>query len=333
MQPFFLGYILCNALLFSTPSPPSPETVSPLPVSGIFAVLQQMSSVQKNGADVISTGWMRWMRGPVNRVRMLTLTTLLATGAVGATGCDDGEPGDAQTMPEQTASGDTGEIVAEGERSTGGERPDSTAIPYRTPEGGPARFAFRSGSVDMEYVGIMNGVRRLRFEDYGLREMTFDSTWAIDRNVPLLPTWSMLIMTPESYSIIDMRKGTGGFGPNETFEGYVREWREGNRPLGELVLDGSGGERLPDTLLLGKYPCRVYRQTGNGLTRTIYTHGGVPIGEAVTFGGNVNTGYRVLPRSVTFDVELPDSLFTTPTGYRLTPFDNRRSTPSAGEGG
>lgn len=247
---------------------------------------------------------------------------LIALLAATATGCDE-------EGPEQGRSdtGDTSERFVAGRGDSLQDRPapaetDSTGIPYQTEERKPARFAFRSGIVDMEYVGIMNGVRRLRFDQYGLREMTFDSTYAIAQNVPLMPNYSMLIMTPESYSIIDLRKKEGHFGPNETFDRYVRQWRQGSRPLGELVLDASGGRRLADTLLLGKYPCRVYRQEGSGLTRTIYTHGGVPIGEAVTFGGNENTGYRVLPRSVTFNVDIPDSLFTTPNGYRMTPFEN-----------
>ena len=250
--------------------------------------------------------------------RFLLAALLAAT----ATGCDEEGP-----EHRSIDSGDTAEQVeTEGRENTTGDpaaaEADSTGIPYRTPEGEPARFAFRSGIVDMEYIGIMNGVRRLRFDRYGLREMTFDSTYAIAENVPLMPNYSMLIMTPETYSILDLRKREGRFGPNETFDRYLREWRQGSRPLGELVLDASGGRRLADTLLLGTYPCRVYRQEGNGLTRTIYTHGGVPIGEAVTFGGNENTGYRVLPRSVTFNVDIPDSVFTIPSGYRMTPFQN-----------
>ena len=258
------------------------------------------------------------MRSWKRACRFLLDALLAAT----ATGCDEEDP-----ERGSSDAADTSEQVERVGRDSAGGGPadagtDSIEIPYRTGEGEPARFAFRSGIVDMEYIGIMNGVRRLRFDRYGLREMTFDSTYAIDRNVPLMPNYSMLIMTPESYSIIDLRKREGHFGPNGTFDRYLREWRQGSRPLGELVLDASGGRRLADTLLLGKYPCRVYRQDGNGLTRTIYTHGGVPIGEAVTFGGNENTGYRVLPRSVTFNVDIPDPTFTIPSGYRMTPFEN-----------
>ena len=209
--------------------------------------------------------------------------------------------------------GDTEEVV---------ELPkDSTEIPYKTPEGGPARFAFRSGTVEMEYIGMLNGHRKIWFDQYGLRERTFDSAYPARPPIPLLPPYSMMIMTPTSVAMIDLRGGTGNYGPNKTIDSYMNEWRQGKRPLGELALDKSGAERLPDTLLLDTWPCRVYRQVGSGMTRTMYVHGGVPIGEAVTFRGDDRTGYRVLPTSVTFNRPVADSLFLQPEGYDMKPFE------------
>ncbi len=199
---------------------------------------------------------------------------------------------------------------------------DTTAIPYETEEGDPARFAFRSGMVEMEYVGMLVGVRRIWFDDYGMRERTFDSAAPAKPPIPLIPPHSLLVMTPKSYGIIDLRAGEGRFGANSTFASYRDMWRAGSRPLGEIVLESSEAERLADTLLLETWPCRVYRQTGNGMTRTMYVHGGVPIGEAVTFSGDSRTGYRVLPRSVELNVPVEDSLFSLPRGYEMKPFDH-----------
>lgn len=247
---------------------------------------------------------------------LLSLLSLLLLLGGGGPGCDREEPEGGERR-----DGSIGTEQSEREVRGEGQEGDSTAIPYRTPEGEPARFAFRSGAVDMEYVGIMNGTRRLRFDRYGLREQTWDSAFPAADRVPLTPIFSTIIMTPESYSVLDMRTREGRFGANETIGNYRRAWQQSNRPLGELVLDASGGERLPDTLLLGRYPSRVYRQVGqDGTVRTIYVHGGVPIGEAVTFGNDPNTGYRILPRRVEFDVELPDSHFTVPSDYRMLPF-------------
>lgn len=198
---------------------------------------------------------------------------------------------------------------------------DSTSIPYKTEEGGPARFAFRSGIVEMEYVGMLLGVRRIWFDQYGMRERTYDSAAPAKPPIPLMPPHSMIVMTPETYGIIDLRAGQGRFGANRSFASYREMWSGGTRPLGEIVLESSEAERLADTLLLDTWPCRVYRQNGNGMTRTMYVYGGVPIGEAVTFSGDTRTGYRVLPRTVRVNVPVEDSLFSLPKGYEMKPFD------------
>ena len=255
------------------------------------------------------------MRRPIPLTRYLPLLLSIAL----LQGCAEETPATEERA--DTEGDETGLVEKEGSPEEGSPALDTTAIPYKTEEGGPARFAFRSGEIEMEYVGMLVGHRKVWFDSYGMRERTLDSAAPANPPIPLVPPHSMIVMTPDSYGVIDLRSGTGRFGANSSLDSYEEMWRSGTRPLGDIVLESSEAERLADTLLLGTWPCRVYRQEGNGMTRTMYVHGGVPIGEAVTFSGDVRTGYRVLPRSVRLGVPVDDSLFSLPKGYELKPFD------------
>lgn len=190
-------------------------------------------------------------------------------------------------------------------------------IPITTPDGEPARYAFRSGVIEMAYKGDYNGVRRTSFTDFGARERKFDSA-APGGDAPLLPFYQLAIITPIMHGIIDFRTDEGQKMPNNAYQKYKEAWRRSsNKALGEIVLEHSNGQRLPDTMLMGNYRCRVYQQQAETFTRTIWVWGGVPIRESMQTFDNQSGSYTVEPVSITTDISLPDSLFTFPEGYTI----------------
>lgn len=242
------------------------------------------------------------------RILPILLALLLSTQF----GCGESE---SDTRPDNRREA-TGEVT---EPSTAG--PEEPVIPVETPDGGPARFAFEKGVIEMEYQGMLVGTRRTSFDRYGARERTFDSSDAANPPIPLLPPFALSIITPERNVSVDLREGVAYSGPNNYYEEFVAKWRGSGTALGELMIADAGGERLGDTVLPGGYRCRVYRASGSGMTRTVFVYGGVPIGETVLFAGNVRGGYRVVPTRVDFEAEIADSLFEIPAGVEIRPFD------------
>lgn len=250
------------------------------------------------------------------------LSLLLA--AVIGTGCTGTEkPGTADTAA--VASGPAGDTSAAqtataGTTDTAGTvgTTDSTAIPLRTPDGKPARFAFRSGSIEMRYTGDFRGVRRLMFDDYGMREWQYDSAVPAQRVMAAVPPYQFSILTPEYYGGVDLRTGKGQKAPNAAYERYLASPELSQKPFGEIALERSGGERLPDTTLLGKYRCRVYRRSYPNFTQTMWVWGGIPIMEKMRVGKEVAGNYLLEPVEIITGTDVPDSIFTFPERYRIT---------------
>lgn len=190
-------------------------------------------------------------------------------------------------------------------------------IPLTTPDGEPARFAFRSGEVEMVYSGDYQGVRRTIFTDYGMREWRLDSAVPSYEKMKVIPPQQLSIMTPNFHGAIDMRSKTGQKMPNNAYQKYREAWRTSSRPFGEIALERSGGIRLPDTTWMEKYHCRVYQQKGESFTRTIWTWGGLPIRESLVRTDGQEGSYVVELQSVKTDVVVQDSLFKFPANFEI----------------
>jgi len=199
--------------------------------------------------------------------------------------------------------------------------PDSLTIPIKTPDGKPARFAFRSGRIEMEYSGDYVGIRRLTFSDYGLYERKLDSAVPPQRVAAVVPPFQLSILRPDYYGVIDLRAGTGQRARNRVYATYVDSPESDSVAYGELALRRSNGERLPDTTLLGKYRCRVYRQSNSRYSNTIWVWGGVPIREEVRLAGGAPGSYLLEPKRVEIGINVPDSLFEFPDGITITDVD------------
>lgn len=248
----------------------------------------------------------------------LTLSAALAVSACNGTekvGQADEHKDTAQAA--DTTTGSAGNTVGTaGEPETTGT--ESPAIPLRTPDGKPARFAFKSGSIAMQYSGDFRGVRRIMFKDYGLREWKYDSAVPAQRLMAAVPPYQFSIITPEYYGGVDLRSGKGQKAPNAAFQRYLASPELSKKPFGEIALERSSGERLPDTLLLGKYLCRVYRRAYPDFTQTMWVWGGIPIMEKMAVGSGTSGSYLLEPVAIEIETEVPDSLFTFPKRYQIT---------------
>lgn len=255
-----------------------------------------------------------------SRFMPLFFLSLLLAAAAGS-GCTGTEkPGTSDTAA--VASGPAGDTSAEQSATAGTagtvDTSDSTAIPLRTPDGKPARFAFRSGTIEMRYTGDFRGVRRLMFDDYGMREWKYDSAVPAQRVMAALPPHQFSILTPEYYGGVDLRTGKGQKAPNAAYERYLASPELSKKPFGEIALERSGGERLPDTTLLGKYRCRVYRRSYPNFTQTMWVWGGIPIMEKMQVGKEVSGNYLLEPVEIAVGTPVPDSIFTFPERYTIT---------------
>lgn len=289
--------------------------------------------ISGTGGNVVNSSMNRgsiWISGCFSnegRGMLLLYIVMLILLLLALSSCSDGDA--------DRATIDTSEI----ELPPRSDSATDPAIPLETPEGGPARYAVESGRVVMEYKGLIRGVRRMYFRDYGLSERIFDSAYASRTPLPFAPPHVLMIRTPEYYGAIDMRLGKGEKAENRAMAAYLDLWKKENRPLGEIALERSGGIRLNDTVLLERYKCRVYQQTQQGFIRTIWTWGGIPIREQVVLEGSAGGTYTVEPVAIDTKYPIADSLFVFPEGYLMEtleapPFDSTAGaeSPNAGRG-
>lgn len=241
----------------------------------------------------------------------LLALALAACGTNGST-ADNHDPQESVSDETSGNAGGTGSVVYASNDH------DSLTIPLETENGKPARFAFRSGRIEMRYTGDYDGVRRLLFTEYGLYERKIDSAVPSERISAVVPPLQLSILRPDYYGIVDLRTGKGQRASNSAYQTYASAVRTDSVPYGELALQKSGGIRLEDTTLLGKYRCRVYRQSGDRFTHTIWVWGGVPIQEQLEMKGDVDGSYLLVPTDVEIGVSVPDSMFVFPEGYTIT---------------
>ncbi len=274
----------------------------------VFSILALFTEEQKQPQANLS------MLALYTEVRYVAIVLALITGVI--SGCAAEEASKAADILQDTTAEDL-PSNSNTERSQDVEEPDSVAIPLRTPDGGVARFAFRSGKVVMHYSGDLKGIRQLTFDAYGLNEHKLDSAVPASTGLPIVPTQTLSILTPEYYGVIDLRAQSGEKAVNRAYQHYLAMPEIKTTPYGEISLQRSGGERLPDTVLLGKYYCRVYQQARQRYTHTIWVWGGVPIREKLTVANNAAGSYVLEPVKIETDIDVPQSQFEFPEGYSI----------------
>lgn len=268
-------------------------------------------------------------RSLVRALPFVLSTVLLIAGlAVASSGCDEQRDAAAEVDPARDTGDGTPSTTENGAPAETVADTAAPEIPLRAPDGSAARFAFRSGRITLQSSGDYNGIRRITFDRYGLLENRFDSLFpSHGQQSQVLPRYRLFITTPESYGELDYRLGKGQKTENVALQRYLSSPEIDSLSFGELVLRKSGGERLPDTLLQGRYLSRVYRSVRERYTHTIWVWGGIPIREEIRMAEGQGEGsYLLEPTKIEVDIPIADSLFAFPAQYR----DRIQSVPPPG---
>lgn len=196
------------------------------------------------------------------------------------------------------------------------------SLPIVAPDGGQVRYGIRSGRIEQQYLGHERGTRTLLFDKYGMMERR-------EENVVPFPEWKkgvfhnmVTIVTPEEQSYLDLRSRKGLKKPNESLQRYIDAGAGKTTSLGELVIAGSGGERLPDTTIAG-YHCRVLRKTVKGMVITNWLWRGIVIQEHVVIPKDT-LEYAVVTTKIVPNIEVPDTSFRFDPSYPIEPYKPRK---------
>lgn len=189
------------------------------------------------------------------------------------------------------------------------------SLPIVAPDGGQVRYGIRSGRIEQQYLGHERGTRTLMFDKYGMMERR-------EENVVPFPEWKkglfhnmVTILTPQEQSYLDLRSRKGLKKPNESLQRYIDAGAGKTTSLGELVIAGSGGERLPDTTIAG-YRCRVLRKTVKGMVITNWLWRGIVIQEHVLIPKDT-LEYAVVTTKIVPNIDVPETTFRFDPSYPI----------------
>jgi hypothetical protein len=187
------------------------------------------------------------------------------------------------------------------------------SVPLRTPDGKPARFAWRSGHLVFRYTGGVLGTREIWFDQWGIREWRSDSSAPVKER-PGPPQHAVVIADADKFTFLDYTTMTGWTMPNQTDDEYLRSDSGKMFSLGEMVFKTSGGKRLPDEVVNGVSTKVLQLDQGFASTR-IWVWQGIVVKEQ--FHSQDGTEYVIEPVKLDFDVDVPESRFTVPAGFKI----------------
>ncbi|MDB5035511.1 MAG: hypothetical protein JWQ98_2752 [Chlorobi bacterium] len=198
----------------------------------------------------------------------------------------------------------------------------SDTIPLKAPDGGPTRYGIATGRVVLRFTGNRRGERRLTFDHYGVRERK-------EENVIPYPLGSangainnvVSIVTDSLNSYADVRTRMGWQRPNLGFKRYLAAPEAPTTSLGAYLLNQSGAERLPDTVIAG-YHCKVLRKSSGGMTVTNWVWRGITIREHLVSTED-KVEYIAEPVEISANIDVPASTFEFPKGYRISDYTGK----------
>jgi hypothetical protein len=191
-------------------------------------------------------------------------------------------------------------------------------IPLHAPDGSPARYGLRSGRIVYRFTGNSRGERRIVFDQWGMRERRDEKTEPYPEGTSGSLSNVILITTPEEQAYADNRTKHGYRTPNEGLKRYMEMGASKTKSLGAMIMEQSGAERLADTTIAG-YHCRVLRKEVKGMTITDWLWRGIVLREHV-ISPEEKVEYTIEPIEVTPNVALPDSTFSFPSDYVVSPY-------------
>ncbi|MEP7219063.1 MAG: hypothetical protein ABI876_09100 [Bacteroidota bacterium] len=198
----------------------------------------------------------------------------------------------------------------------------SDTVPLRAPDGGPARYGIATGRVVLRFTGNRRGERRLTFDHYGVRERK-------EENVIPYPLGSangainnvVSIVTDSTNAYADIRTQMGWHRPNLSIKRYLNAPEAATTSFAAYLLNQSGAERLPDTVISG-YHCKVLRKSSGGMTVTNWVWRGITIREHLVSAED-KVDYIAEPVEISAGIDVPASTFEFPKGYRISEYTGK----------
>lgn len=189
------------------------------------------------------------------------------------------------------------------------------SIPLRAPNGEPARYGLRSGLLVQRFTGNSRGERRTIFDHYGMWERREENSAPYPAGTKGGINNLIVITSPEEMAYADVRTKRGFRTPNEGLKRYLEMGASKTKSLGEMIIEQSGAERLPDTTIAG-YRCRVLRKNVKGMTVTDWIWRGLVIREHI-YSPQDSVEVTLEPIEIKADIDVPDSTFKFPAGYKI----------------
>lgn len=191
-------------------------------------------------------------------------------------------------------------------------------VPLHAPDGTPARYGLATGRIVQRFTGNSVGERRITFASYGTRERREENTAPNPPGSRGAINNIIGIVTPQENAYADIRTRLGWKRKNEGFSHFVASPESKKMSMAEYVVRTSGAERLPDTTING-YQCKVLRKEVNDMIITNWIWRGIVIREHL-ISPKDSVEYFVEPVEITPNIDVPDSTFTFPAGFKINEY-------------
>lgn len=186
----------------------------------------------------------------------------------------------------------------------------------RSPSGSTARYGVKSGRLVLRYGQQLRGERIVMFDDYGLKERIEDkfATYPPGAKGPIRNT--MTIVTPDYYYAIDPDSRTAQRVPNRIDDEYMASAESKTTPFAEWLMQRQKAQHVGDTVISG-YHCRIIEMQALGGPVRWYAWRGIILREAGEFT-QAKTRHILKAQEIALNIQIPDSIFAPPAGYKIT---------------
>jgi hypothetical protein len=189
------------------------------------------------------------------------------------------------------------------------------AVPIRTPEGQPARYAVKSGRLTFHYDGDVRGERIITFDDYGLKEHIKDRFMPFPTDAMSGIRGGISIATPTERITLQDQPPTAYKLPNLAMQEYLASDSSTKMSLTDYIIARSGAKKVKEENLQG-YAATMYEiSSPGGPVRWWYWHG-IIVREEGEYT-QMNKRHIAMLQKIELNIAVPDSLFKIPAGYTL----------------
>ena len=177
------------------------------------------------------------------------------------------------------------------------------------------RYPFRSAIIELHYGGSASGKQMIYIDDFGQREMSFDSLTMKMMDMDM-PNYKMQIRKGDTLYQIDFVRGTATEGVSHVNEADERDMSA----FGEAMARGMGMKKDSVEQVVAGQNCTVWSSDQMG-TKT-WTWNNIILKSEATVGGDT---IHLEATSVDIDVPVPPERFDPPGGIHYTTAEEMQS--------